>query len=98
MLLSDFDVRKAFGLEPDAPDTGEPSTPAAAALGSLAAVDAAFDNMVRKVRQPGESHSQAAARLLRESPSIYENHGEARHAILRRHGIENLPQGRFVQR
>ncbi len=96
--LTQSEINKTFGLSDDKPEGDTADTPRAAAVNATEGLDEALAGLVEKHRQPHESHAQAADRLMRENPGIYEAHMRAKNQVLKRHGIGDRTQGIFVLR
>jgi hypothetical protein len=93
MRLSDDDIAEALGTAK--PEKAAPTTKTEATLADLDELDRRFANVVEKHRNPlnGETHQQAADRLLSENPKLYAAHKKARAAIISGQGFRNAPSG-----
>jgi hypothetical protein len=92
-LPTDAEARAAFGLEPK-PET-EPVNRADQVLRHTAGHDRAMEELIERHRDVagGESHAQAADRIMRERPEIYEHFKAGKAAALHKAGVGNVASG-----
>ncbi len=90
-MLSPDDVATITGEKK--PDRRAPESRAEDATNKLSDLDQRMSEHVERERRPDESHQQAHARLLAETPGLYEGLKRGRARILSGAGVKNAAVG-----